>query len=541
MDSGAEHDSLAKRTVQRIQSALEKGQIVGMPEVVRLIQELSTKAFSITTNGLAEIIEQDVAVTAKVIASANTMGYNPSGMPVNTVSQSIQIIGFERVRNLAMSMLLAENASQPFTAPEQREVASFALSSGLFAQSLMEDRDGDPEHAFVCASLCSYGRLLITTFMIDEYRRAIDLALDKGEDAAFREVFGLTPLELSFTLLQNAHLPRNILRTIQKLPTSLINASVLRPDDEMIVLSDFSVRVCELAMDVSLDAGRFKTQAGELSRLYGASFMMDEAKIQGAFAKALTRYTEFGQTYGLHRSSNNTMRVIAARSTDTSPPEDIDFMSFVPRDSEGADMRARRKSAPPDEPEVETKAPGPAVSRIDSDRLMASIRKLLELIGLQPLDLAAVYEEILDSLVKGLSLDNAMLLRCDKKQRFKMLVSHGASVSGLRRGMESISSVDHDVFGICLSREEDVLIENVSDDNASRYLPMWLKLNAPILSLILLPVIDDGALKGLFCGLRSKGGPLRLSPDVLQDLRAIRIHLATVWRMDASRPTGMKS
>ncbi|MFA5257449.1 MAG: HDOD domain-containing protein, partial [Opitutales bacterium] len=331
MDNGAEHDSLANSTIQRIKNAMEKGQVVGMPEVVRLIKELSTKAFSITINELAEIIEQDVAVTAKVIAAANTMGYNPSGTPVNTVSQSIQVIGFERVRNLAMSMLLAENAAQTLTAPEQREVASFALSSGLFAQSLMEDRGGDAEVAFVCTSLRSYGRLMITTFMIDDYRLALDLAVDKGEDAAFREVFGLTPLELSFALLQGAQLPRDILRTIQKLPHTLVNASILRPDDELIVLSDFSVRVCELAMDVSLDAGRFKSKASELSRFYGTSFKMEDAQIQGVFAKALSRYTEFGQTYGLRRASNNTMRVIAARSTDKSPPEDIDFMHIVPR------------------------------------------------------------------------------------------------------------------------------------------------------------------------------------------------------------------
>jgi HD-like signal output (HDOD) protein len=61
-----------------INNALEKRQVAGVPEVIHLIQELSTKAFSITIKELAEIISQDVAVTAKVISAANTVGYNPT-------------------------------------------------------------------------------------------------------------------------------------------------------------------------------------------------------------------------------------------------------------------------------------------------------------------------------------------------------------------------------------------------------------------------------------------------------------------------------
>ena len=186
MDAETDIAKLSNRTVERLHEAMRASAFVGMPEVIRLIQGLASKAFSITIDELAEIIEQDVAVTARILASANTVGYNPSGMPIYTVSQSIQLIGFERVRNLAISMLLAENSTTSAVTQEQRDAAAFALASGLFAQTIMEQRYGDSERAFVCASLRCYGRLMLSAYMGDAYREAEDLFDEMGEDNAFR-------------------------------------------------------------------------------------------------------------------------------------------------------------------------------------------------------------------------------------------------------------------------------------------------------------------------------------------------------------------
>lgn len=188
--------TLAQQTIKRVADGLEAGEAAGLSEIVELIQQLSGHALNTSVQELGSLIGKDLVVTAKVIAAANTMGYNPTGVEVSTITQAIHVIGFNKIRQLAVSLLLIENAERTLNPTEKREIAALALCSGLMAESVMEKYgSNNPEQAFICASLRNYGRILMTTFMIEEYRRARTIAMQEGasEDEAFNQVFGLTP------------------------------------------------------------------------------------------------------------------------------------------------------------------------------------------------------------------------------------------------------------------------------------------------------------------------------------------------------------
>lgn len=560
MPADTNAEDLANRTIQRINNALEKRQIAGVPEVIHLIQELSTKAFSITVKELAEIISQDVAVTAKVISAANTVGYNPTGVPVNTVSQSIQVIGFERVRNLAISLLLVQNAEQSMTAQEQREAAAFALSSGLVAQSLM-DRQGslDPEQAFVCTSLRNYGRLLMTTFLIDEYREALERAQQLGEDRAFREVFGLTPLELSYHLLLSSHLPKEILRSLQTLPTTMVHSTVLRPEDELLIMADFAVRLCSLATNAELDPEHFKSEAKALANQFGKHFKIDIDDIQGAMQWAVARMRSFTQTYGIRSLSSNTLQFVSVRADGKEVP--LELKSAPPiilahRRRKKSDSRQERQ------PEIPTRtynratepltvnapvrsislgidtAQPEAVKAVDPleilkiDALLAGIESIVDLLGHKPFDLRKVHECAVEAVMTGLALTDVLLFdRAGENEPYQPTSGLGPLYECLRGRLGLIGPDNKDVFGISLSRKEDVLISNGRDGKIVQYIPPWVRLNTTVQSMIILPVHDGETVVGLLCGLRSAAPPLVIGSQILQTLRALRIHLATARRL----------
>jgi HD-like signal output (HDOD) protein len=204
--------ALAKSTISRVAAGLESGESAGLAEIVELIQQLSGNAVETSVEELATLIGKDVVVTAKVITAANTLGYNPSGLEISTISQAIQVIGFNKIRQLALALLLIENAERTLNPHEKREIAALALCSGLMAEAVMQrHRTHEPEQAFICASLRNYGRLLMTTFMLEEYRQARQISTEGvSEDEAFRRVFGLTPLELGHHLLASAHRCRSM-------------------------------------------------------------------------------------------------------------------------------------------------------------------------------------------------------------------------------------------------------------------------------------------------------------------------------------------
>jgi HD-like signal output (HDOD) protein len=527
MEIETESARLANRNIERLRSLVQSTAFVGMPEIIKLIQGLSTRAFTITIDELAEIIEQDVAITARVIGSANTVGYNPTGTPVYTVSQSIQLMGFDRVRNLAMSMLLSENSTIPSVTMDQRDAAAFALSAGLMAQNLMEMHFGDPERAFVCTSLRCYGRLMMTAFMNDEYREAQNLFDEMGEDSAFREVFGLTPIELSLALLQSTQIPKDILRSLQRVSPLMMRVPTNKPDDDLMVLADFSVRVCELVTDATIDAEHFKIRLRVMLKSYGDGYHFDKDKVQDALRNIVTRYESFAEMYKLKRAPNNTMRLVFARAEEKNPPEDIELEYVASRHRAAERRRARRSVEDLNSRKAEAMRTG---RRIDAEILQESVKALSQMVGVESPDLEAVHKEASCALATALTLDCGILMRRDENGDFKYVYGAGGAAANLRSAIEQINASSRDVFGISISRAEDVLVSDARKGTIIRYVPVWLKLNSAIMSLIILPVIEGNAVAGVLFGLRCRGEPLTLDGATVQALRELRLRISSAWR-----------
>ena len=188
----------ATATIERIQTALKQKEAATVTRVITLIHELAEKAFIISTQELGELISSDVTVTKKVIETANKIAFNQSGSVITTVSQAIGLIGFAKVRNLAMSLLLVENSENSMNLTEQREVSAFALCSGLMSQAVIEVEDEDlAEQSFICTTL---------------------------------------------------RMPDEITACLKNVPAHLIRRAARSEIEKISVVADFSMKLCEMAM-----------------------------------------------------------------------------------------------------------------------------------------------------------------------------------------------------------------------------------------------------------------------------------------------------
>lgn len=313
--------SLAQKTIKHVTAKLESGESAGLSEIVELIQKLSSNAYETSIQELSALIGKDVVVTAKVIAAANTIGYNPSGVEVSTISQAIHVIGFNKIRQLTVSLLLVESANRHLNPSEKREIAALALCSGLMAESVMTQRGTvAPDHAFICASLRSYGRLLMTSFMIEEYRKAKVMATTgMSEDAAFNRVFGLTPLELGYHLLASAHLPEPILKSLRAAPPGLIRNIAEKPELELLALADLSVRVCELALRSDVGAKEFEKQTAMLALRSGKNFGLDSEALIGLLQETGQQLHDFAHAFGFKALTEQFSPRLNARVKGTDP------------------------------------------------------------------------------------------------------------------------------------------------------------------------------------------------------------------------------
>jgi len=264
----------------------------------------------------------------------------------------------------------------------------------------------------------------------------------------------------------------------------------------------------------------------------------------------------FSQTYGIRSLSSNTMCFVAVRAEGKEiPPE----LKAAPPVVGGQRRRkphygrhrepqsdAQQNSLLAKEPltgtapvrsialgtgSVEEKQVDP-LALLHPERLLSSINEIVNLLGEVPFALRHLHGCAISALREGLTLSDVLLFdRPDPLSPYILADGCGPLFDSVRGRVGLVSPENRDVFGISLSRREDVLIENGRESKIAQYIPLWMRLNAPVGSLILLPVHDGEAVSGLVCGSRAAGPPLRLSSQVLQTLRALRIHLATARRL----------
>lgn len=509
------NNSLATRTLDRAASAMRKETVACLPEIVKLMRTLSKNSSQVSVPELAAVIQKDPIIFTKVLTAANTLGYNPGRVPVTTVNQAIHIIGYERIRTLAMSLLLVEQTARSQGADEQREVAVLALTAGCIAQSAASNRALiDPDEAFVCASLRTFGRIVMVTCMLDDYRAAQHLAEGQSSDEAFRATFGLTPLELGHQLLMAAELPEEILTTMRALPPEALANLSATPSAQMLALTEFAAQLAELALAPQLSAEAFTTQSRVLAERYAHVLPDLSGEILPLVENATQHLNEFISSLRIkslpprlltrlrHRVESRDPAAVApvAEKAGTSNP--IAAPQIAP-------VVAIDPAASP-----ENQAAAAFCWQSEIDRLSVLARSGRGSRG-------ALLTAIVDSVQRGFAAPECLLFsKADGSSIFELTHGRGRSFASLGHRAR-LRTTDRTVFGVCLTRGENVVIHRAADPKIVAYLPDWLRHEEAISSFVLLPLTADGQTDGLVLAGWPTARQVVIAPAQAQLIRAL--------------------
>lgn len=160
-----------------------------MPVVGEVIRELSTLAGSddVEVHQLAEVILRDPNLTSHVLRIANSVHYNYSGYPINTVSRAIVLIGFKGMRAICISSLIIDNFLKKGPRERLLQMMARALHAAAQARKLMLLlEDSRAEEAFIAALLFHLGEM---AFWASDYTPSAEEteALSHADPAARKE------------------------------------------------------------------------------------------------------------------------------------------------------------------------------------------------------------------------------------------------------------------------------------------------------------------------------------------------------------------
>ena len=127
-----------------------------LPSINSVVQEVCqlNDSSESSADDLAQIILRDANLTSKVLRVANTVHYNRSSKPVQTVSRAIVQIGFIEVKNITLASVLIDSflSGKPKVMLLQRLARSF--HAAVQARAMVPKLDSDRrEQVFIAALL----------------------------------------------------------------------------------------------------------------------------------------------------------------------------------------------------------------------------------------------------------------------------------------------------------------------------------------------------------------------------------------------------
>lgn len=140
------------------------------------IRELS-ESEKAAVSDLAEAILRDQGMTAKLLRIANSVIFNASGAPITTVSRAIVMLGFDMVREIALTVAFVDGFLRGGMRERVEREMARAFHAAVQARWLaLRRHDAQPEEVFIAALLYRFGELAFWC-VAGESGEALDAAL----------------------------------------------------------------------------------------------------------------------------------------------------------------------------------------------------------------------------------------------------------------------------------------------------------------------------------------------------------------------------
>ncbi len=476
---------------------MAEGQVSAGADLSRIIYALGKDTSEISLADLAELIEQDSQILSRIISTANTLGYNPGNTRITSAAGAIHVVGFNRIRSLALSLTLMEHAGRTHGGSAHAEMAALSLCSGLVAQaSANEGALLDPDLAFVCGSLRNFGRLLLSTLAAEDLKKTQEEFVEGGEDEAYRRNFGLTPLELGYELLRAQSLPEVVLHAVRDVPASALSA-LPWIDRQYLQLARFSLEFAETALDSTLSAAAFPDRIKTITARYQRDLPQLKDALPSILEYTENRLLQFAKAGSAGGQNNLGLHRFRARrkGRDLAPPLDL--------------------TAGP----CGVVAPGPSMPIADA----------LDEIGDVP-HVSAAVPMVLGAMHYTLRCQH--ILYCPQQSTAgDFRLSHGRSALTNRlAGRRLCSRHDRDIIYLCRTRLENIVIRDATAEQIRPHLPHWLKSADAPKSFTIFPVHQAGQMEAFIIVGWDSTTALSMDPE---NLRVIRLLLTQVAELNA--------
>lgn len=503
-----------------------------LSESVVRIQSMATSEKESISSITNEILK-DVALTNKLLRLVNSAHY-ARGNSIGTVSRAVQLVGFNGIRNMALSLVLLEHMQDKTSAHLLKEEFLRGLMAGSIAAELATTSD-EGEEAFIGALFQNLGRML-TQFYFPEEAAGIRALVHAPHHAVSEEAASIRVLGMSFEALgmgvaRSWGLPESIQRCIQlpagdppsRVPTEALSRLrwAARAANDM---ADGMMHADPEHVQLVLDAAAKK---------FNKALGMSVSQVKAATTTARRKLVDLADAMDLRVRKNS-----PAAHLLINPPEDDELhVEYTQRDHDAlfsSELQATEVARAP----VRHSAHSEAKQAVDqvAQTLTAGVQDITNAM-VEEFKLSDVVRMILEAMFRALAFHRIIFCMRDPKTdtltgRFGL----GAGVEGVVKSFcVPLSGVTvPDLFATICAKGADTLISDARDPRLASRLPSWyIKFfNAP--TFLILPLVLKGRPFGLIYADMAEIGGLKLGEKELALLRTLRNQAVMAFRQSQS-------
>ena len=465
---------------------------------------------------LSNTILKDFALTNKLLRLVNSAYFRPAGGGnISTVSRAVIVLGFEAVRNIAITVLLFEHLQNKGNATQLKEDFLRANLAGVLAKDIgAAAKMRDLEQSFICSLFHSLGRLLSQFYFpeeADEIRRVM-AQKNCAEDGAAMQVLGITFEEMGIAIARQWGFPPLIVSSMRKLPSGPVRKAV-QQEDRLRVLSGFSNELCDVIAQATPEA-RERELKKSMAR-FADAVALNQKELLQTVQRAVEEVADFARIIHLNlpqTTFGKQMRLFANAGND-----------------ENAAVDGKKQANSEDGTLLGESDP---LSGVDGGA------------GAQPVDaqsvLTAGIQDISNTLIDGFQLNDILRIILETMYRamgFKRVVlcirdakagvmqgrfGFGPDANEVAKAFRFPLSFTPDIFHAATSKGVDLMISDINDPKIASRIPDWYRKAVSAQSFVLFPLNIKGSSVALIYADRDEPGGISIPEKELQLLRTLR-------------------
>jgi serine/threonine protein kinase len=477
-------------------------------EINRIVDDDSASA-----NLLTQCILQDFALTNKLLKLVNTVTYGQFGGQINTISKAVVILGFESVRNVAMTLILLDFLQNKAQVSQLKDDVLASFFSGIVAVQFSAGLNiRDAEEAMICSMFRNLGKLLASFYFFEESQQVARLVEQgESEDNAAIQVLGISYNELGIGVAKSWSFPPRLIIGMRK----VAGDKVAKPQGE---LDNLSVTV-NLAHELFAIAnhGHAVDKAKELKQLvrrYEDAINTSEQQLRKTMENGMGELVARAKVVGIDLAHSLLMKRvkvwIGAKSEVVADKKPLEPDSLAGITQLGMEIESQSESVG-EIPKVTPEA-----------MLTEGIQEITNTL-VEDHKLNDIIQMVLETMYRAMGFNRTLFLVRDVKAH-KMVARFGfgqdtdAVLPKFRFSLDFTA----DVFHLAMSKGADLMIEDIAAENIVGKIPSWYRQAVSSQSFMLLPVVVNSKPVGIFYADMGQANTMLVSPKQLSLLRTLR-------------------